>query len=106
MKINFRKTIIFLLLSSFVITMILSTNGFYQSELKKKTVLTNEAIKLFENDIKTGKDIDINNYLDLKKKNYDNNFSKSGRYISKKVNKIISFGMEKTLKIIIKAIEE
>lgn len=69
-------------------------------------ILTNEAIESFENDVEQGKNIDINNYLDINKKNYDNNFSKSGRFISEKLNNIISSGIEKTLKIIVKAIEE
>lgn len=42
----------------------------------------------------------------MNKKDYDNNFSKSGRIISKKINEIISNGLTKTLKIILKAIEE
>lgn len=69
-------------------------------------VLTNEAIDNFEKDVQEGKNIDINDYLDMNKKNYDNNFSKGGRYISEKLNNLISSGIEKTLKIIIKAIED
>lgn len=106
MKINLYKAILTLIILIFIMTLILATTGFYQSELKEKTILTDEAIKKFESDIKNGKEIDVQNYLDLNKKNYDNIFSKSGRFISKKINKIISKGIEKTLKIIIKSIEE
>lgn len=60
----------------------------------------------FENDIKEGKEIDINDYLNMNKKDYDNGFSKSGRTISKKINELVSKAISKTLKIIIKAIEE
>lgn len=100
------KLIVFVIFTSFFLTVILSLSGYYQTALQKKTILTNEAINQFENDIKEGKDIDINNYVELNQKNYDNAFSKSGRYISKKINKIVSDCIEKTLKIILKSIEE
>lgn len=100
------KYLIFLILFLFFCTVLLSVSGYYQTELQKKTTLTNEAIETFENDLKEGKEIDINNYLTLNEKDYDNNFSKVGRYLSKKINEFISTGIEKTLKIIIKAIEE
>jgi hypothetical protein len=80
-------------------------SGYYQTTLQKKTVLTNEAIISFENDIKEGKDIDINNYIKYNQKNYDNALTKGGRYISSKISNLVSSGIEKTLKLIIQAIE-
>lgn len=100
------KLIVYVIFFLFFCTVLLSVSGYYQTELQKKTTLTNEAIKQFENDIAQGKDIDINDYVDINKKDYDNNFTKSGRYISEKLNNIISTGIKKTLKIIIKAIED
>lgn len=100
------KWITIIIFISFFCTVVLSLSGYYQTALQKKTILTNEAINSFENDIKEGKDIDINNYIEINQKNYDNAFTKSGRYISDKINNLISSGIEKTLKIIIKAIEE
>lgn len=91
---------------SFFITVILSVSGYYETELQKKTTLTNEAILQFEKDVEEGKEIDINNYVDINRKNYDNNFTKTGRYISKKIEKIITTGIKQSLKIILKAIEE
>lgn len=106
LNIKIFKLTLILILISFFCTVILSLSGYYQTSLQKKMILTNEAIESFENDVEQGKNIDINNYLDINKKNYDNNFSKSGRFISEKLNNIISSGIEKTLKIIVKAIEE
>lgn len=100
------KCLTIIIFITFFCTVILSLSGYYQTTLQKKTILTNEAISNFENDIKEGKDIDINNYIEINQKNYDNALSKSGRYISNKINSFISSGIEKTLKIIIKAIEE
>jgi len=106
LNIKLFKFVCFITFLSFFVTVILSVSGYYQTELQKKTTLTNEAIKNFEKDIKEGKDIDINDYVNINKKNYDNNFTKSGRYISNKLNNLISLGIEKTLKIIIKSIED
>jgi len=104
--IKISKVIIYLIFFLFFCTILLSLSGYYQTELQKKMILTNEEISNFENDIKEGKEIDINNYLEINRKDYDNNFSKSGRYVSQKINNIISEGIKKTLKIILKAIEE
>ena len=100
------KIVIVILLIGFFFTVFLSMSGYYQTELQKKMILTQESIDNFESDVKNGKDIDINDYLDIKHKNYDNRVSTSGRFLSNKLNKLISGGIKKTLKIIIKAIEE
>lgn len=101
-----KKLIIGFIFISFFITVILSVSGYYETELQKKTALTNEAILRFEKDLEDGKEIDINSYIDINKKNYDNNFTKTGRFISKKIEKIITTGIKQSLKIILKAIEE
>lgn len=101
-----KKIIIFLLFGSFFITIIFSMSGYYQSSLQKKMILTNEAIEMFENDVKNGKEIDVNNYVLINKKNYDNKFTRFGRTISKNTEKFFSKIISKTLKIVLKAIEE
>lgn len=100
------KVILGAILIFFGCTVILAVSGYYQGELQKKMILTQEAIDNFEKDVEEGKEIDVNNYLEIKEKNYDNKFSNGGRYISNKINSIISNGIKKTLKIISKAIEE
>ena len=101
-----KKIFIAFIFLSFFMTVILSMSGYYQTELQKKMILTNEAIETFEKDVKDGKEIDINNYVEINKKNYDNNFTKTGKYVSKKIEKIISTFINQTLKIILKSIEE
>ena len=100
------KLVVIVIFLSFFCTVILSLSGYYQTELQKKMVLTNEAIQNFEQDIAAGKEVDINDYLEMNQKDYDNNFTKSGRYISEKLNGLVSNGIKKTIKIIIKAIED
>ena len=86
---------IFLFFIFFLVTILLSVSGYYQTELQRKMILTNEAVERFEEDVKNGKNIDAENYLSSTKKNYDNGFSKTGRLISNKVNEIVSSGVKK-----------
>ena len=67
----FKWTMTFIFISFFC-TVILSLSGYYQTFLQKQTILTNEAINAFEQDIKDGKDIDINNYIENNQKNRKN----------------------------------
>lgn len=81
-----------ILLLIFIFLVIASKSGYYEYELSQKTKLTDEAIERFEDDVKNGKSIDINNYMNTKAKNYNNKISNVGNEISNSVEKIISKG--------------
>lgn len=66
--------------------------GYYDFSDNSKTVLTDEAIKKFEADVKAGKKIDASNYLE-KEKNYSNKASKLGMKISLIIEKAFNKGM-------------
>lgn len=82
-----------------------STNGYYEGQLARKTTLTSEAINRFEQDVKDGKNIDINNYLEDTNHNYNNRFSNTGKLISNKISTLITKGTKKLFKLINKTIE-
>lgn len=60
--------------------------GYYDVSKGRKNVLTNEAIKRFEADVSSGKEIVASNYLE-KEKDYSNNLSKLGIGISNLIEK-------------------
>lgn len=60
--------------------------GFYEYNRNRKTILTENAIKRFEEDIASGKEIKAENYL-IAEKNYNNTLSKLGMKISKYIEK-------------------
>ena len=96
MKINTKKlfnSIVFILFTLFVCLYFASSNGYYEYQNKEKTELTKEKIKQFEEDIKNGKKVDINNYLTKETKNYDNKVTKLGN----KLSDIRDYGMMDTL---------
>lgn len=67
--------------------------GYYNINTKNK-VLTEEAIKEFENDVKSGKSIDIKNYVG-DNTNYKNFYSNLGYNLSIGVDNILNKGLKK-----------
>lgn len=68
----------------------LSINGYYEYKEYNKMSLTKESMEKFEQDIKDGKDISINDYI-TDYKDYTNSVSnlgyKTGEYLEKFMNK-------------------
>ena len=51
----------------------------------KRSELTKDAIKRFEEDVKNGKNINLNDYIDVNETTYSNKVSKAGIYLSNKI---------------------
>ena len=75
-------------------------DNIYQSELTEKKDLTIEQIKKFENDVKNGVEIDINDYV-VKDKHYDNNITK----LNSNISNFIELGFKKIFQYLIKGID-
>lgn len=58
----------------------------YKNRLTTKTILTEEQIKKFEEDVKNGVNIDINDYV-VRDKDYQNNVTRVNDTISSLINK-------------------
>lgn len=74
--------------------------GYYEYNLKQKNVLTEEAIKRFEQDVASGKEIIASNYIE-EEKNYNNKVSN----IALKLSNTISETFDKIIKYLFKQIE-
>ena len=92
-KNNFLKVIIIIIIVIFVSAYYISNSGYYEYHMQQKTVLTNDKIKEFEEDVKNGKNIDEKIYLEDTDKDYSNN-------ISNIIYKISTDGTKVTRKII------
>lgn len=68
-------------------------SNYYEYELHKKVMLTNEDIKRFEDDVKNNKEVDIDNYISSRV-DYSNSFSKASTKVSKETKKYIKQGIE------------
>ena len=71
----------------------------YKYKLTEKKELTEAQIEKFENDIKNGIEIDINEYV-IKDKNYDNEITK----LNTKISHMIDKGFKKIFEYFIKNI--
>ena len=86
--------IIFIFLFVIFLTMYISVgSNYYEYELHKKVMLTTEATKKFEDDVKNNKEVDIDNYISSRV-DYSNSFSKASTKVSKETKKYIKQGIE------------
>ena len=75
-------------------------SSYNTSYYENKNILTEDAIKRFEKDLKEGKKINVNNYIE-KEKNYNNKVSTYTLKLSYLIDKCIN----KSLKLVLKYLE-
>lgn len=64
-------------------------SGYYEVNISRKTIITEEGKREFEQDIKDGKEIDIKKYVNNDYVDYSSPFSRLGSNISNTVDKIM-----------------
>lgn len=84
---------IWVLFLSFLVLYFAQAGGYYEDVNNKKASLTEEKIKQFEEDVKNGKKIEVENYVVNVKKNYGNKISSFGLYTSKALAEGFKWGM-------------
>ena len=87
-------TIFYLLLIFYAIFYFFFLNGYLKSVENDKLILTKEAMIRFESDIEQGKDVTLNDYLSLDKKDYSTNISKIGNTLGRGVEFIMKDGIK------------
>lgn len=90
------KNIIFLLFVFFLINFFQVNNGEVNKRVTKKTILTEERINEFEEDVKNGEKIDIKDYIKEEEVDTTNIISDTGYRFSNIVNDFIT---DKAIKI-------
>lgn len=83
----------------FISTYFLAATDIYKYKEYNKMSITKESMKKFEKDIEEGKDISINDYLEIKK-DYSNGMSNLGYKASNIVENFMSKGIKRTFKIL------
>lgn len=76
---------IWILFLSFLVLYFAQAGGYYEDLNSKKASLTKENIEKFEEDVKNGKEIKVENYVVNMKKDYDNKVSSFGLFTSKTI---------------------
>ena len=98
--------LIWILFFSFFLLYFAQANGYYEDLNRKKTYLTQKNIEKFEQDVKKGKKIDVNNYVVNLRKNYNNKISSFGLFTSKVFAKSFKWGMNSVFNVIDKMMDE
>jgi len=107
MKVNkIFRNIIILLFMVFIALFISQSNGYYEYSEYKKVALTNEQIKEFESDLKSGKKIDIKDYISNTKKEYGNTISDTGLTVSLNIEKYIKKAITSSFGALSKLVSE
>ena len=105
-KNNWFKYIFMIFFFSFLIVYFSELTGYYEYQNHKKTALTDEQIKRFEEDVANGKEVDINEYIIVDTMEYNNKLSKVTSKISDGISDIVESGVERTFRFLSKLIEE
>ena len=90
---------------SYLTFYIAGQTGYYEYNARKKMTFTKEQIEKFEQDVKEGKNIDMEEYLKNTDKNYQNKISKATLSLSENISKITRKGINVIFSKIGNAIE-
>lgn len=63
--------------------------GYYEYKKTKQVTLTQEQIKKFEEDVKNGKNVELENYLEKTSVNYQTNLSQMGLNVSNTLSNVV-----------------
>lgn len=101
----FRK-IFLMLFIGFTVLYFTEASGYYEYQLHEKVVLNDEKIKQFEQDIKDGKNINVDDYVKEDVDDYKNSVSDIGLKLSSNIGGTIKKGVNGMFKYLSKMMEE
>ena len=83
------KFILLCFIICFLVILFTGKTGYYEKKLRDNSILTEEQIKKFEEDIKNGKSVDISNYVINENKDYTTKLTSDVYSVSLKLEKTI-----------------
>lgn len=94
MENNFFRIMFLTIFLIFIALYYSSNSGLIDYQARNKTVLTEEQIKMFEEDVKNNVQIDLKKYIEDKEEKYDNNISKTTLKLSNTIGETIQSGLD------------
>lgn len=91
---------LFILFIVYVALFISVENGYYERQKAKTTVLTEQKIREFEEDVKNNKEVDIKDYLEEEHQDYSSKTSKIAVKLSNGLEKIMTKGISSTITVL------
>ena len=89
----------------FLFSYFVENSGYYEYNLANRKRLTDEQIQQFEQDVKEGKDIDLDNYLENTYVDYSNHLTRRTSEVSLKLNEYLKKIISSTMHILEKLVE-
>ncbi len=84
----------------------MASAGYYEYKEYNKMIITEEAMKKFEQDVSEGKDISINNYITTEYKDYSNKISDLGLKTGESIEKFMTEGLGGFFKVVSKLVTD
>ena len=94
------KFIFGLIFIAFIISYVIEESGYYEYNLRNKTVLTKESMEKFEKDVSEGKDVSIEDYVVNTSTDYTTKLTRGTNKVSTKVNDVLKKGIESVFKVL------
>lgn len=94
MKNNFLRIMTLTVFLIFLALYYSSNAGLIDYQARNKMVLTEEQIKMFEEDVKNNVSIDLKKYVENKEEKYDNNISKTTLKLSNTIGEVVQGGLD------------
>lgn len=98
--------IIIVLFVIYITIYISQLTGYYEYKNYQKMVLTKEQIKQFEQDVKDGKNVKLNDYVVNTNKYYQTRLSKAGLDLSNIISHLVQKGISSSFDFLVKLVDE
>ncbi len=85
--------IIFIFFLVFVALLIAYESGYYETKVRNRAILTQEAMEQFEEDVANGEPIDVIDYLEDEEVDYTNTLTKLGNKVASGISDIMTKGL-------------
>ncbi len=89
-KVKIAKFVFCLFLVTYLTIYFSSMSGYYEFQNYQKMTLTQEQIKQFEQDVKDGKEVDVEDYIVKERTDYNNKIANAGKRVSYTISDTIS----------------
>ena len=101
---RFFKFLIMMLIFVFLCSYFVEVGGYYEYHLSYKKRMTEEQMKRFESDIREGKNVDMNDYLDSNVNDYSNLLTDKTSDINLKLNEYLKNFFSNVFKVLEKLV--
>lgn len=98
--------IIIILFVIYITIYISQLTGYYEYKNYQKMVLTKEQVRQFEQDVKDGKNVKLNDYVVNTNKYYQTRLSKAGLDLSNIISDLVQKGISSSFDFLVKLVDE